>query len=195
MGWTEYRAKNYRRQGNKLVVDRKAECDEIFTWEENGEKRLEVLKSAMVGSTYYAAVRVREPKVDEVKVIGAVCITSTNARRYLNFGYKDMSENMGPYKYDCPKAILDLLTPTDNEYAIEWREKCRQKLAERKTKPSLSSLPVGTEIEFTLGDGRVIRLKKHCAAYQFKRPFWWDGEYHFSTKYIPDSYTVIRKGA
>ena len=58
-----------------------------------------------------------------------------------NFGYKDMSEHMGPARYDCPEKILDLLTETDCEHAIEWRARCRAGL-ERRTK-------VGDVIEFS----------------------------------------------
>jgi len=45
----------------------------------------------------------------------------------LNFLYKDMSENCGPQQDDCPIAILDLLSPTDNKYALDWRTICRAK--------------------------------------------------------------------
>ena len=57
-----------------------------------------------------------------------------------NFGYKDMTEHMGPYRYDCPEKILDLLTETDCENSINWRARCRARL-ERRTK-------VGDVIEF-----------------------------------------------
>ena len=43
---------------------------------------------------------------------------------------------MEPYHYECPKSILKLLTPTDNELANEWREKCyeyHKQKAEKKT--------------------------------------------------------------
>jgi hypothetical protein len=39
--------------------------------------------------------------------------------------YKFMQESLGPYFYDCPESILNLLTPTDSIYAKQWREKCR----------------------------------------------------------------------
>lgn len=45
----------------------------------------------------------------------------------LNTGevfFKEMTENEGPYYYDAPKKLIKLLSPTDNEYAREWREKC-----------------------------------------------------------------------
>lgn len=137
MGWTEYAATEFK----KGRVDRKAECDKIVTWS-NETTTSKVLKSSMVGSTYYAAVEYI--KNGERQVYAMVCLTSVR-ERYL-FAYKDMSEDMGPYKYDCPKSIIDLLTPTDNKYANEWRQKCLDKKKEVK----LAKLPLGTQIEITM---------------------------------------------
>lgn len=33
----------------------------------------------------------------------------------------------------CPADVLDLLTPTDNTFALEWRARCRARLAARRT--------------------------------------------------------------
>lgn len=41
---------------------------------------------------------------------------------------------MGPYEDDCPGSILDLLSPTDNEHAKNWRQRCRTRLARRARK-------------------------------------------------------------
>lgn len=54
------------------------------------------------------------------------------------WGYKDMSEDMGPYIYDCPEKLLDLLTPTDNKNAIEWRAAVRKYHADRKAKLAMA---------------------------------------------------------
>jgi hypothetical protein len=39
-----------------------------------------------------------------------------------------MNETWGVCEIDCPARILDLLTPTDSERAIQWRAECRQRL-------------------------------------------------------------------
>ena len=51
MGWTTLPAKYHKANGQ---VDRKAECDALYTWNdsETGGK-CEVLKSSLVGSTWY----------------------------------------------------------------------------------------------------------------------------------------------
>ena len=38
------------------------------------------------------------------------------------WGYKDISEEMGPCYYDCPKKLIKLLDSPRNEYASEWRK-------------------------------------------------------------------------
>ena len=145
MGWTSYYATHYKNG----KIDRKAECDQLFNWEDENRK-CEVLKSSMVGSTYYAAVRSLNKTNGYERVCAAICLTSTNAKDYYNFAYKDMDETCGPYKYDCPIGILNLLTPTENEYALEWRKKCYEKLDRKKSKTSLSTLPEGSVIKVVL---------------------------------------------
>src|SRR3546814_14648944 len=53
-------------------------------------------------------------------------MSSTNPTR--------LTENMGPCEADCPAAILDLLSPTEHEYALDWRARCRANLAHRARK-------------------------------------------------------------
>ena len=92
-----------------------------------------VLRSALVGvRVYYAAVEEVSPTGREV--YGLVCLVRYNRRDkegYI-FGYKDMDEAMGPNASDCPEAILDLLTPTNQPNAIAWRARCRANAAARR---------------------------------------------------------------
>lgn len=166
MGWTSYHASFYKNG----KIDRKAECDSIMNCDMVGDKgRYEVLKSAMVGSTYYAAVKKTifktGAKPEKESVFGVVMLTSVNNKDYLNFSYKDMDESAGPGYYDCPKGILDVLTPTEYEWAKEWRERCYENIKKKKSPDALSNLPIGSEIKFTLWDGTEKRLVKHPAAY------------------------------
>ena len=197
MGWTWYRATHYFPNGG---IDRRAECDAYFM-EGLNRGHYEVLKSVMVGTVYYAAVKKLKKYTghdengnwlysdlppEEQKVFGAVFITSTSKKDYYNFGYKDMDETMGPGDCDCPKSIISLLSETDNEYALHWRQRC---LAKRHTKSKLNSLPIGAVIEFTR-DGKVFRLTKHEPAYQFKTPFALQAEGLNKTNY--HHYRVLR---
>ncbi len=186
MGWTGYNASHYKRDGS---IDRKAELDAELFRAEDAENGCKLVKSALVGTTWYGAVR--DPRGD---VYGLVVLTRTDGRNAdgCNFFYKDMSEDMGPYSYDCPPSILNLLTPTDNGRANEWRERCREKREQKRSPASLSNLPVGTRIRFNL-NGTETEFVKHPPAYQFKRPFWYCPERntYISRNRIPDDFKIV----
>ena len=210
MGWTSYRATHYK----KGKIDRKAECDAYFL-EGLNRGHYEVVKSAMVGSVYYAAVKplkkciandvyVELPK-EEQFVFAVVFLTSTDAKEYFNFSYKDMDESVGPNRCDCPKSILDVLTPTDNEYANAWRKKCRENLTNKNDSNSLNKLPLGSIIKFVLPydtslnkAGTEITLEKTNA--WSKKAYWLQrGRYikwnSTLINYMTDGkYEVIRRG-
>lgn len=193
MGWTGTHATHYKNG----KVDRKAECDAYFTEGSNeGFYRLE--KSALVGSVYYAAVTqlktitgtdaegnsiVKDIPESEQHTRAEIFLTSIYNKDYFNFLYKDMSESMLPGEYKCPLSILKLLSPTDNKYALTWRENCKKYHMEKKKPDSLKNLPIGAVIRFMRGE-QVIELKKHSPAYQFKRPFWYCAE---NNSYIPQT--------
>lgn len=147
----------------------------------------------MVGSTYYAALRVTDKETGNVEIVGEVVLTHTNSREYFNFGMKAVSETMGPAEDRCPASILKLLSPTDSEWANEWRERCRKRIEEKKNPHTLSNLPIGAVIRFTNWKGEQVELSKHPAAYQFKRPFWYnsDNNTYMPARRIPDGYEVV----
>ena len=186
MGWTSYIATNYKNG----KVDRKTEMDMIYTWKGDLYEHT-VLKSRMVGSTYYAAVNVHDIKENKNQVIAVVALTSTAWKDGMNFGYKSMDETMGPVQCNCPKSILDLLTPIESEYANNWRKKCYKNLTTTK----LSDLPIGSVIKFIGHDGTEIKLIKHQPAYQFKRPFWMytDRNNYYIQKHIPSNWELVQQ--
>ena len=187
MGWTSYHAEFYKNG----KIDRKSELDNRFSWSSETTES-DVLRSAMVGSVYYAAIRYENKTNGTTCTWAAVCLTSVNMRDWYNFSYKDMDETMMPYYYDCPKRILDLLSETDNASALEWRERCRAEIERKKNRKRLT---VGTVIEFPWGPNETKRAYLHQAAYQFKRPFWMteEGRYIPHTR-IPKNYTIIEEG-
>lgn len=68
------------------------------------------------------------------RYFGIVVLTSRKDGEFL---YKEMSEDCGPYYYDAPKKMLDMLdqlAPDPGEYAQKWRAKCREKLAAKKSR-------------------------------------------------------------
>ena len=83
-----------------------------------------VLKSAICKSdvaershVYYAAYQYG----DAVVAIVHPLVIEPDA-----WGYKDEDEFLGPLHHNCPLEILDMLTPTDHAFALEWRTACRK---------------------------------------------------------------------
>lgn len=205
MGWTFYHATHYKNG----QIDRKAECDAY--WEEGLNRgHFKVVKSAMHGRVYYAAVKklvkssgmAEDGKFiyesipeNEQKTVAIIFLTSTKTKDYYNFGYKDMDETMMPYYYDCPKSVLDVLSPTDDDSANEWRKYCRERIEKAKDGKSLSKLPIGSIIRFKYGE-EIRELIKQPACYQFKTPWWQVREQnkYMKKNHIPDDFEVVRIG-
>lgn len=164
MGWTFIHSISLYRS-KREYIDRNC-C----TWD-GADTKGEVVKSAMVGSTYYAAVRRTNKGTGQGYVFGVVVLTRSAPRDPdgYTFGYKDMDESMGPCYYDCPAGILDLLDPTEQEYALNWRQKCRdQKVATaegRRRAPKIGDrIRLAEPLKFTdgasLADFQVVNLPR-----------------------------------
>lgn len=156
MGWTSYEATYFKKNGN---IDRKAECDAYFIRDNAGHCK--VLKSCMKGTVYYAAITDLDKYVgkdengksmyepipeDEQEVWAAIFLTRTEDGKY--FYYKDQDETMGPYEDHCPKCILDLLSETDHEWALNWRKRCRENIKKSNKPSKLDRLKNGSVIRF-----------------------------------------------
>lgn len=173
MGWTSYDVYG--------KIDRKHECDKVYSGETD-KYIWKVLKSVMVGSTYYAAVEKTDKLTGKSKVFAGVCLTQVDKNEFY---YKDMDESMGP-EAKCPNSILKLLTEPEFESSREWRERCRAYNA----RPNPGKLPVGSVIEFEL-NGQTYRATKCAPAYQFKTPWWSTGSRYVKKNQIPENFRVI----
>lgn len=206
MGWTGQHATHYK-NGR---VDRKAECDAY--WLEGCNKGYySVVKSAMVGSTYYAAIKalmrknkegVLEPIPEsEQKTFGVVFLTTVDSRSYYNFNYKDIDESCGPAQSDCPSSIIRLLSETDDEWALKWRKRCleneEKRKEARKQKVVLNNLPAGTVIEFQskydFESGVRIGDTVHLTKIQMwgDKYIWHDGRYRWKPTWISEEYKIV----
>jgi hypothetical protein len=85
------------------------------------DKRYQMVAHGTVGTVFYAALR--DLHTDEVSAF--IALTAWR-REHHNFGYKDMTESMLPGACAAPKKVLDALTETTDEYALEWRANCRR---------------------------------------------------------------------
>lgn len=89
-----------------------------------------ILKDALVGNTYYGAVKYTKTG----EVFALIVLISVDNKDYFNLNYKEMCDTSGPFQTDCPVGILSLLSPTENEVALKWRENCRVKAKQRNIK-------------------------------------------------------------
>ncbi len=158
MGWSFV----YSMEGR---VTPKAYLDGVYTWS-NDEADVRVLKSAVRGRVYYAAVERLSRTTGERIVFAGVCLfrRCPKSRDGTVFGYKSMDETVGPCERHCPVGILDLLTETHYPYAIQWRADCRTNLAsqaaeQRKPRPRTGDIVLLAEpMRFT--DGAELRRFK-----------------------------------
>lgn len=125
MGWT--------------VMDRPKEGRKAFF---DGQfKEGSLVASRLVGSTYYAAVRMPSSRVEGADyVIGLVILTQLYGHE---MSYKDICESSLPRESSCPASVLNQLSPiahlrevTDHaesslENMAKWRQACREHLAYR----------------------------------------------------------------
>ena len=77
-------------------------------------------------SVFYAAVKTYA--TNEVWAFVILIDRNRSRNEHFNFVYKDMGEDSGPSDRTAPAKVLDLLTPTTNEYALAWRQDCRENL-------------------------------------------------------------------
>lgn len=95
MGWDYTHATHYTKTG---AIDRKSEVDEHFNWS-NETQKVEVVRSCMVGGTYYAAIKITTLSTQEEKTIAAVALTHTDNKDYFNFGVKIIEKFTGRRGY------------------------------------------------------------------------------------------------
>ncbi|MBI0477054.1 hypothetical protein D9601_17030 [Sphingomonas sp. MA1305] len=136
----------------------KAYLDAQFTYAreqpDGGSRGFNVVASACVGNrVYYAAAQRMENGIGH-EIVAIVCLVRWNPRdrEGLVFGYKDMDETCGPNEAACPPRILALLSPTDNAYALAWRERCRVR-AERAKRRLEEGMRIRLARPVTFTDG------------------------------------------
>lgn len=107
------------------------------------------IKSRVIGNHVWQAVK-HEPT-------GKVFIHLDLIAKQRNggWGYKGMSEHMGPYFYDCPLSLLALCTEPTDDAVKDWREKVQKFHADKKARPK----PVSGLI-VKLGDRQYELLEK-----------------------------------
>lgn len=133
MGWTSY----YVGSG----CDRKAECMKYLAgYKKDGKPTVNVLKTVMKGSTFYALLETVEKKEQWV-----LCLLTSISKG--EFYYKDIQCN--PYESGVPMSILKAFKPS-NDKDKEWLEKCLK--AEADKKKIVSDFKIGDIVKCTNGN-------------------------------------------
>jgi len=128
----------------------------------------EVIDSALVKrNTLYGAVK----KKSTGEVFCAVFLIRWS-RNYYNFSYKDMTEHSGPYQHDCPKRIMNLLTPLNDEndtngWAREWRKRVDEYWTKREEMSKNKDMVIMTEEPISFMSGSNYQYFK-----KFGRTIW-----------------------
>ena len=150
------------------------EIARLSTWDSDKGRGFPVLISRK-GSVWYAAVRA-EPAAGRLDsgrdptghfetdatggyIFAAVFLTTTGKGEW---GYKDMDETSGPNQAQAPAKLLDLLSPTSAEYALDWRQRCRDHAARnsRRMKPG-DVICLATPLRFSDGaELQTFRVSK-----------------------------------
>lgn len=126
--------------------------DEIlssYTWSNESGTREVIAHSVQVArKVAYMAVKHTPADGGEPVVWAGVALFSFNPKT-REFGIKDMDETVGPCECECPARILDLLTPTEYDYANQWRANCRAVLEQKATNAKkLKALREGARLTF-----------------------------------------------
>ncbi len=66
---------------------------------------------------FYVALK----KIEDGKVFACVYLTR---RKNGSIAVKVIGESSGPGQIEAPASFIELLSPTDNEWASEWRANC-----------------------------------------------------------------------
>ena len=168
MGWTYQHEENYKTNAERIKIINEMVNDEQY----------DVVAAAMVGSTYYAATKNKATN----EITALVVLTRIDRNSYHNFGHKWINEECCPCENHCPKKILKLLTPTQDEDSQKWRQECW----ENANRPKLSDINIGQTI---IANGEY-KLKKMPPMYQFKTPWFMDLDTEKITYFTKKIYTV-----
>ena len=83
--------------------------------------RLQVVDQCGKGKDFYAAIKNNETG----KTFAIVVLIEKEGNE---IGYKEIGEDSMPYYFKATKKLISKLSPTDSEYANEWRNRCLGKI-------------------------------------------------------------------
>jgi hypothetical protein len=110
------------------------------------------------GGTFYALC---EPAAEDEPF--ALIVLQRRTRGQYNYGRKELTESSGPYESQCPARVLDAIERAipvpPNEWAEEWRSRCRENIVRRQAAKSVKSgtwIELASPLVFSDGVGRSL---------------------------------------
>jgi hypothetical protein len=121
--------------------------------------RHKTLAHCLRGTTLWTVGEIQEePKQ---RYIG--CYLLRNGDQRDGWGYKPLTESMGPCEVSCPLAYLEMVPEPTGEFASAWRKRVRAYHANRAAKLARArQLKIGETIRLTNGhDYQIVQLKPY----------------------------------
>ena len=162
------------------------------TWgaDDGAQSGQEAVKKCLRGNALYAVMRnfrvSAEGRENETGRFLMVCLLGAHDG---DWGSKDMDESMGPSEAKCPPAYFDLVGPPPNEWAKNWRERCRAYVAKMARKPvvgdvwhlpscrpSLLTITSAKPLRGEAGRGSIYRIRKGMLGDRLWSPSWGTGD-------------------
>ena len=140
--------------------------DRIRT-KESGNITWKVLAHSLRGNNLWSVVERIEKGDGFTKTIRYIALDLIGYDRYnQSWGYKDLSESMGPVHYNCPLKFLNMVPqPCDSEntatWASNWRNKVRDwHTSSAKRRKEMLEDPMEEGDKWMLRDGLVDRATR-----------------------------------
>jgi hypothetical protein len=131
--------------------------------------RYETLAKSVHGNVVYSAI-----KDDKGQISAVVTLLRKDRDGFLM--NKSVPEEWGPCECGCPEKIINMLSSTNNECALAWRERCRNHKNFLKgikdKRAELDALPVGSKIMCNNEE------------YQAQENVWWNAKSEGLTVFI-----------
>jgi hypothetical protein len=157
MGWTSYKINTSAKTDEVLRRELNCTSAEHGTWE--------VLESATVGAQWYGIIK-RTPVVADPVYYAMIVLTERKPIKgsdMTEFGFKEMTEDMGPYYYGMPLRMLnklETLVPVVDGFAAKWREGVRMHHARKAAKAKAKRDNMKKLQDFIKGHAGIILVDK-----------------------------------
>lgn len=132
-----------------------------YIYKEFNNEQSEIVYSSIRSNIAYLALKIKKTN----DIIAIVVLIRRSKKNGINeILIKDMEESQGPFYYDCPVKLLNMLTVTENIGSINWRNNCKQYHIEKKQlMHKVKALKNGDKLSDDYTFIRYIpKFKKYC---------------------------------